>query len=647
MSANTNQNGESDGFALFLLGAVILVILCYFLNNILRIPAHYMSIGTFKLVNQFPMIDLIVPDSFISELNYIYEKSKYGISGDSAIHKISVCLMFYYPIPLFLFWRRMRYYFIKTKPYSFRYKINKINEIIKIKSQDYPAIIAGYKYGALMAKNPKEQAFGSMSMEHGPIRFCILNKILSYNGKILTFDKTEDSKYVTVEDDIQELGGFSGKLDININKLTEIFQKQLGQPIVQLSDLTDVQVALCNLFLNYAKGHENKSKAQAYSRFLARSCVIENLGTKKEVKKFNFNRKKEENDLKQHLLKANKKLINYCKFDKIFVLTCYYMAKANGADLSPPEFLWSKVFERDLYLLLNTYTGSPDVYKNNAYIECISPLSLWLDLFIINKLDTRLNLSNEDGTFDYNEKWKTLLLQKVSSDKNPWHKKTNQILQNLANEDNPLESFKKNRRFKKLKSEFKLDRADSSLISDYTIQSSDDLILSLSIQRFIKSEKNVEDWLSENVSWVIIFDRLLFSRIATAVYVMDKFKDKCDSLVDVLLTKQLSKIERNKVTSKLKNVYINIFDDFTVEVIESEEFIENSTRLSDGWVEILIYLKRQIENEFTSIELNDFSKSTFYSVNQSVKSVLYYMTTFEKWLKPQYKVDENTLIGGE
>ncbi|MFT2111935.1 hypothetical protein [Marinomonas sp. 2405UD68-3] len=656
MSYQSEENQTSIIWGTILI-FVALFLIYFGANTYLKYPAYRFMVATHGLISYVPMLASYLPEQYTLDILREFNNARYVVPEARAIRHINVSMPFYLPLLIIFLFFMIKRYARQTLPYTYRYKISTINNLVKIKEKEFPEIAAGYLYGSEMVSNPDLQRFGTFSQEYGPIRYLIKIGAVSLDSKTLFFKDFPHKNGLQVVDDIYALEQYAGRLDININILHNELISSLGKKINDINDLSDIQIALSKAFLMFSMGIGNKTKSQNYLRDLSRKCIFKKIETAKEVKEFKIDRKKELADLKKLLIKIDNKTIFNSKYQKEFVLSCYAHAKSTGADISPPEFNWVKAFERETYLLLHTFSGDPSTIKNNSYIEVIAPLSRWLDLYKISVFDKSNNYTTQRGDFS-NVVWEHLLLKQIQALSSTSSFSDSAIVKRVN--DIRTSSSKKNKQFdfsfvlgndKIVK---KLLRGKLSIAMDQTLRFNNmaDYILTSFITKLDevyvgKIETENAQNILKGLQWVEDINYELYCKMAYVCIIKQTNDITLKQVINSKNDHDLKRSMTSKISDELSSIIIQKNGDDIVINKEMGVFDSNGISFSELQLHIYSFIEFQNRNSYSSKEYKNLAKMSFSSIDQATKSILYYMTNFENWLKPEYHISLEEFLGGQ
>ena len=653
--------------------------------------------------------------SYQQELIYkLHSQSIYRAIPSATFSRVSAFItMFQWPIFLFIL-RRFYKYRLRTLPYTFHehndqtksfprlmkrfvirlltfnlirpkaeakstdIQINDLTDLMRAKQDKYPQVKLAYEYQSAHLENDFDQRWGRFSMEEGPIRWCIKRGLVSFGGERLGFTEFQAAG-LRVEDDINALSKYAGKLDININKLASSLKEQLGKPFNGPDSLCDEYVALAVLFLLYSKGIEHKNEALRYKSMLATSCQIDNVGhkRKKEEWRFSYNRKVGLKRLKALLVEANSKLIDACRTDYQFILSCYHFARTKNGDITPPDIQWLMYFNRELYLLLHCYNGSPKAFNNSPYIEVCAPFNSWALLWAAVEKDESNAASNKYGAINSHYNWQNLFAMVCLKVINGKHRdKSGQlnlfVSKNVSADlekalsskrgnnidDTTLTLIEKSKSIAKLK----LSKKDYIAIRDTlpnfprSYLSHQMMILYIECFDILSAEDphSVRQFIRE-LSWLSRVDNALYLQMVTMYFLMSESELSAKNILKWIIAGVDATTElTTKTVTKLNHTYVQVpFEGLVFETYDHEDEDEtdiyhgdpNYAPLESGFLDLILYAQTLTESSYSSEQLLNLASSDWYSVRQSIKSILFFMTNTERWLLEKYHLDQESMLG--
>ena len=665
----------------------------------------------YKWVSLIPnfALNFLFIDYQLEKIITLYNQSIYRASDSQTISRISAFItIFQWPI-FYLLYRSFKKYRLKTLPFTFvdtkdetnaiSRKLNRlivsvvtlgfvkpsndskakdiqikgVDDLVRVKQARYPVVKLPYNYQKAHLHDDFDQRWGKFSMEEGPIRWCIKRGLVSFGQDKLGFSDFE-STGLRVDDDIKQLSRFSNKLDINLNKLSFELKKQLGSPYTGIDSLCNEYIALTVMFLLYSKGIENKKNALEYKNFIANSCQILNVGNnkKEEVWAFNFNRSKGLKKLKKLLDGSDSKLINSCRTDYQFILSCYHYARLKHGDITPPDFQWLMYFNREAYLLLHCYNGNPSSYNNSPYIEVCAPLNSWSLLYAAVEKDDEKAASNKLGTIDTYFNWQNVFSLTCLKVINGKYKSSNIDPFSLSRKidiaikksllANNIDSTAQDIMEKdKIISSVKLSKKDHITIREL----SPDLprsylnhqLMILYINAFDHLIKDSSSMLKEfirNLSWVYNLNSGLYLQMITMMYLMQESGLSAHMVLKNIVNGPAATTKlTSQLINRVKNTYLQLpLENFNF-VTENDEHSDDESYfnnplyipLESAVLDFTLYAQSIEDSQYSSEQLLNLISSDWYAIRQSIKSILFYMTNTESWLLDKYSLDQEQMLG--
>lgn len=672
--SNENNNTGADDIILYFIAAIIAGIAIYYASqNYLKIPAFNALNYTYSLVNTYPFLKHLASVDNYRNLVQEYQMTRFMIPENRAIQQLNVVFAYYLwllvPFSLFLLWRTHR----ATMAITYTKKIESLETLVHIKENEFPTVKAGFQIGTAITKNQELARFGKHAQEYGPIRWAIFNGILTLNGNICYFKGHLPDEMKTLQnthmlnDDIDELLQLKGKFDYNGNRLHSVLKNQLGKPFKHYTQLPDHQIALCNMFLTYSKGKKGKKAAQSLRDKYAKSFSIQKVGTAKEKVFFQFARKSEVSMLTKLINERPDKLITSASFDRLFVLSCYAKAKLDGADITPAEFTWVKSIDRELYLLLNSYTGDPSRLKNNGFVEIYAAMTQWLNLFELVSIDRRNNTTNASGFFEPQNNSQSLILKQILKEKifvqdgsvnlssglnKQEEKDIHSIIDAFLDKKKSVDvrdSIEKNKRFSRIPTRVKLNNKDEiSMIKKYNFSDFSEMCMSIFFMRLENSIKNTANEsvslstvnaFCKNYSWLQYTDYRLYARCVTLLMLMQATKLSFNQIC-----RSDAKSPESIRVSQAVNESLSKYKLMDAKIVPLNSKNENSNLL-DGWALVTLYKISCANSHYSTPQLNALISDSSHAIRKSMLAFRYYMSSFEQWLRPEYVVPLERLLG--
>lgn len=682
-----NKDSHIDVIFGLAMMAVVVFLIIYAGEQSLKNISVVMINYAYSAIQQSNILNSLIFPNQREAIISLYSSSRYVADPSLTFERISASLsLVQIPVAIFLFWRFRRYK-RHTLPASYNYTIEGHHELFELKKDIQPSMYTGYLFGKAMETDLFAQAWGRYSMEYGVIRWSIYHELILHEGETLKFDAFAKQGLV-VPDNLTQLSRYKERLDINLDKLAQKLEEQMGERYQGIDALKDYEIAIANLFLLFSQGVKGKPSALAYKRMLALSFKVTKPETGKEKITFKFNRKKGLKKLADLLKKADSPLINNSHYVKTFILSCYHHARSKNGDITPPDVLWLQAIDRPLYLLIHAYSGSPDRTINSPYIECVAPMSNWLTQFQAVKKSFENSATNSVGFIQPQHSWQTVFIKQLLSVKtNKLHneliidpsciksafgvnlqKKLYSVLTNSNDIRVALEDIKG---LKSLKLSVKEQRKVTEHCQSVTVISIKQqmFILALSVYDLLKDSidnrsdisyaRALEQFLCE-IAWICHFDQVLYVQIASIIKLVAGKQCSC--------LKALQLLKDGKVTgfSEITHDHLSEIRDMSLDLTmpsdegfkpdevrilwreHSKSFMDSKLdgfMLANGLVEVMSHFDSIKPSPFTSHELLKMASTPSLAIKQSIKSIIYYLTDTEKWLKPQYEITLEKLIG--
>lgn len=684
---------EKDNDALQVFGSVIVFIILCFIGYILiskqfKNESMVLIQWVYNLLLSKPILTWTLFDQQIEYIVRVYTSSKIYLDDGMTMSRINASLQLFQVPIVFLFLFFCKRYFLLTKPATFKYTIKGVEGLVNIKKEIYPQVEIGYDFAKKGMKSLYLQSWGRFSMEYGPIRWAIRKNLIYSEGKPVAFNDFKkqaeqlfgsNTQINFLNDDFDEMSLYAGKLDLDLELLFNELKLQMGRKFKSIDDLPDIYIALSVLFLLFAKGKAGKKKAIAYKYKLARAVKYSKIETDREKLVIDFDRKLGLTQLETLLKETNSKLIEHSKYEMLFVLSCYSVAQTNNGDITPPDIQWLMPFDREMYLLLHCYSGSPDITNNSPYIEVLAPMQAWLLQYSAVKEDNENPALNKMGFIESSVGWVNLYQSSLINftqtfdKRKPYFFKEKNRIKLVKSSFTDIENFViDSKKFSKSIRPSDQNRI-VKILGDLKVNNIDDQLLILSIQvishvlnETIKEDRNkLADYFLDNISWIYNLNSALFFQIFTLVNLS---VDSGILPIDVIrnLKKGVDATTDARFNS-LVNLYVDSFikiESIAAFKLQKPEFHSNDSKfdkedfialrmqnpsdfvpVSVVMVNILQYLERTKASKFTSNQLIQLSDIPYIAIRQSLKSFLLHMTLTEKWLKPKYLVTEAKFIG--
>lgn len=393
MASKSDRNDKNVFEIVFL--ALLAAGLFYWLSSFLRPPTVSLYLFIYDILQKFPYLFIYLPSERILFFLQQYQTVSFRPEKTSILTLMSAILPFFYPfitLILFLSWRKYTYITMTSKQTK---KFDSLDKIMNLRKNTNPSAFNSYNHQKIVRDNKEYSLNGLFRQEDGPVRWCIKNHLLSFENRTLSFEKKSDDFFLNVKDQYKDYARFAGNLDIDMVRAKAIFKAQLGKSFVSVEDMSAIRIDMVNIFLLYSQEKSKRTNAKTYLNKVVSNIKISydkknNSGTatytgshKSALKKFHT---------LSHLVP---KRSYECTHELVFVLEMLNLSRKVNADITAPDYNPLLALDRELFLLLHSYSGPNEAIENSGYIETYAPLSLWVRFDEIKSLYSMYNYQED------------------------------------------------------------------------------------------------------------------------------------------------------------------------------------------------------------------------------------------------------------
>ncbi len=609
MANNSTSSSKNDIFEV-LIYIVLFVGLSFWITSFLRTPSVFLYLKLHELYSNYPSLFFYMPSERIVFFLRQYQSVLYRSETVSVITILSSVFTFFYPIITLIMVRSFLKYKYKTLTYKQTNKFNSIDKIMEPRKQTNPSAYISYSHQRNVRDNKQYAIDGLFRLEDGPVRWLIKNHALTYKNRTLSFSKPNNDVFLKAADEYKSYSKYAGQLDIDTERVKKLLINQLGKKFEGVRGMDALRIELINVFLMYSLQKKKRKAAKTYlDSVISKVSIKYNKKTQVGNAKYTGSKKSALAKFKtlEHLIPENSYLSTH---ELTFILDIFNNARKVNADITAPDFNPILAVDRELFLLLHSYSGPNEKIENTAYIETYAPLALWVRFDEITSLYSIYDYrSNALGVNDS-------LLGVVSY---LHDKKVSKIDKKLMS--------------KISKTKHKFNKELFSLVDSYQC--------------------------SDFYSLVFILIGVFMEQLDSHRIIDDIDINECDSNSSLVLSivHFISKIgERNKLSPKQvcdriynKQHAIILIDEHadSSEVINSDILEITNLDIMDQKFRAVLKSISHVSSRsrvLTKDQETNLLKSTDFAIETCLKYIISYLSTSEKWLKPDYTLTYQSII---